>query len=283
MITTRPGRERAARLTGERPRRGATPDSLLALHDAGYRAVLERLGPGRVLDVGCGEGFESLRLAGGGRQVLGIDYAYEATEAARCTATDGVDTSGPVLARPPAFSVAQMDAVSLGISGGAFDAVCSSHLVEHFYEPSAHVAEVARVTADTGTAFFLTPNAPADFENPFHLRLFGPEELGALLRAYYGEVWIGGVDAAERVKADFAARRAKADKVLRLDVFDLRHRLPRSWYVALYTRLLPVAYALMARGGRDGASGITADDWFVIDHVDETTLVLFAVCRRPHR
>ncbi len=283
MTTTRPGHERPARLTGERPRRGATPDSLLALHDAGYRAVLQRLGPGLVLDVGCGEGFESLRLAGDGRQVVGVDYAREATEAARRAAHDGAARPTPSTTSRPAFSVAQMDAHALGLADGAFDAVCSSHLIEHFSDPSAHVAELSRVTGDTGTAFFLTPNAPADFENPFHLRLFGPGDLGALLRVHFDDVWVGGVDATERVKADFAARRAKADKLLRLDVFDLRHRIPRSWYVALYTRLLPVAYALVGRGGRDGASGITADDWFVTDDVDETTPVLFAVCRYPLR
>ena len=33
-----------ARLTGERPQQGGTPDSLLALHEAGYRAVLEQAG-----------------------------------------------------------------------------------------------------------------------------------------------------------------------------------------------------------------------------------------------
>ena len=42
------GRRRrpVARLTGERPMAGATPDSLLALHDAGYREVAARLGAG---------------------------------------------------------------------------------------------------------------------------------------------------------------------------------------------------------------------------------------------
>ena len=33
-----------ARLTGERPMEGATPDSLLAFHAAGYREMRERLG-----------------------------------------------------------------------------------------------------------------------------------------------------------------------------------------------------------------------------------------------
>ncbi|MGH9088360.1 MAG: class I SAM-dependent methyltransferase [Acidimicrobiales bacterium] len=263
----RPG----ARLTGERPHEGVTPDSLLALHDAGYRAVLERLGPGRLLDVGCGQGFESVRLAEAGRPVVAVDYHADATAtAARRFGAQGLHP-------------ATMDALRLGLADRAFDWVTSSHLVEHFAEPAGHVGEVARVLADGGTAFFLTPNRPADFENPFHLHLFDRAELGALLRRHFADVWLGAVDAVPRVKSDFAARRARAHKVLRLDLLDLRHRLPRSWYVGAYTRLLPVAYRLIARGDAGGSTGIIADDWFVTEDVDDTTLVLFAVARRPLR
>ena len=258
-----------AKLTGERPHEGATPDSLLALHDAGYRAVIERLGPGRLLDVGCGQGFESVRLVGPERPVVGVDYSAEATvTAARRFGDRGL-------------RVARMDALRLGFVDGSFDAVTSSHLIEHFAEPAAHVAELARVLAVGGTAFFLTPNRPADFENPFHVHLFDRHDLAELLGRHFAEVWVGGVDAVPGVKADFAARRARAQRVLRLDVLDLRHRLPRRWYVGAYTRLLPVAYRLVARSDTGGATGITADDWFVTDQADDTTLVLFATARTP--
>jgi SAM-dependent methyltransferase len=261
----------AARLTGERPQQGVTPDSLLALHAAGYRAVVERLGPGRLLDVGCGQGFESVGLAAEGRTVVGVDYSAEATG----TAAARFGAEGLVVAR--------MDALDLGLAGSSFDWACSSHLIEHFTRPEAHVAELARVLRPGGVAFFLTPNEPADFENPFHVHLFGPDELSSLLGRYFEEVWLGGVDAVPRVKADFAERRAKARRLLGIDVFDLRHRVPRRWYVAAYTRLLPLAYRVLARGGTGGATRITADDWFVTEDIDETTLVLFAVGRRPRR
>ena len=261
----------ATRLTGERPHEGVTPDSLLALHDAGYRAIVERLGPGPLLDVGCGQGFESVRLVGEGRPVVGVDYSEEATAtAARRFGPEGL-------------RVARMDALALAFTGGAFTWVTSSHLIEHFTEPEDHVAELARVLADDGTAFFLTPNRPADFENPFHVHLFGRDDLADLLGQWFDDVWVGAVDAVDRVKADFAARRARAQKVLRFDVFHLRHRIPRRWYVAAYTRLLPLAYRLIARGGTGGSTGITADDWFVTEHVDDTTLVLLAIARRPRR
>jgi SAM-dependent methyltransferase len=259
------------RLTGERPVEGVTPDSLLALHAAGYRTVIERLGPGLALDIGCGQGFESARLTAPDRPVVGVDYSADATSAARGRWA----ASGLV--------VAQMDATALGLAPGSFRWACSSHLIEHFTEPEDHVRELARVLAVDGTVFFLTPNAPADFENPFHVHLFEPDELCSLLERYFAEVTVQGLDATPPVKADFAARRLKAERVLRLDVFDLRHRIPRSWYVAAYTLALPLAYRFMARGDSGGASGITADDFFVTDVLDRTTMVLFATASRPRR
>jgi hypothetical protein len=59
--------------------------------------------------------------------------------------------------------------------------------------------------------------------------------------------------------------------------------MPHAWYVWAYTRILPLAYKLVAREDAGGATGITADDWFVTEDLDDTTLVLFAVARRPRR
>lgn len=260
-----------SRLTGERPQQGITPDSLLTLHDAGYRAMRERLGQGTVLDVGCGQGFESVTLTGPERHVVGIDYSPEAVR----FATERFGADG--------LEVREMNALALSFDDASFDAVCSSHLIEHFIDPSPHVAEMGRVVRDDGQVMILTPNKPADFENPFHLHLFDRTELRSLLEQYFEEVWLGGVDAVAWVKEDFAARRVKAAKILRFDIFDLRHKIPHSWYVAAYTRLLPLAYRLVASGDAGGVKGISVDDWFVTDDVDDTTLVLFAVCRGPRR
>ncbi len=264
-------RRSAVRLTGEHPQEGVTPDSLLALHAAGYRSILERLGSGMLLDVGCGQGFESARFLSADRPVVGVDYSADATGEARRRFGDA------------GLHVAQMNALSLGFAEGAFRWACSSHLIEHFEEPDGHVGELARVLTDGGTAFFLTPNGPADFENPFHIHLFEPDELHEVLGRYFEVVRVEGLDAIPPVKADFTARRVKGEKVLRLDVFDLRHKIPRSWYVGLYTRILPITYRLMARGDSGGATGITSDDFFLTDEIDRTTMVLFATASRPRR
>jgi SAM-dependent methyltransferase len=260
-----------SRMTGERPMEGSTPDSLLALHDAGYREFVSRLGPGLVLDAGCGLGFETAKLCGPERLVVGIDYdPATAAEAGARWAQKGMRT-------------ACMDAARMAIGDNGFDWACSSHLVEHFPRPEEHVAEMARILRPAGTLLLVTPNRPADFENPFHISLLEREDLLALLEPRFEEVWVGGLDGGPKVKADFAGRRARAERLLALDVFDLRHRLPRRWYVAAYTRLLPLAYRLMASRDSGGGSGITAEDFFITEDVDATTIALFAVARRPRR
>jgi len=257
------------RLTGERPLPGVTPDSLLALHAAGYREVRARLGDGRVLDAGCGVGNESSRLVADGRQVVGVDYDPGAAVAA---------------SRSHGLRVCCSDVARLGIRDRSFDWACSSHVIEHFDTPARHVAELARVLGPTGTAFVLTPNAPWDFENPFHLALFTRAGLASLLGEHFGEVWVGGLDASSKATADFDARRAKATKMLGIaDPLDLRHRVPRAWWTAVYARALPVAYRLVARGDSGGASGVTADDFVVSDEVRESTPVLFGIASAPRR
>ncbi|HZJ27469.1 MAG TPA: class I SAM-dependent methyltransferase [Acidimicrobiia bacterium] len=257
------------RLTGERPIEGHTPDSLLALHDAGYREVIARVGDGVVLDIGCGVGAETIRLGGPDRFVVGVDY-HPATAIAAQREWG-----------PQGLRFAGMDGGRLAVRDHSVDHVCSSHIIEHFTAPETHVAEIARTLRPGGAAYFLTPNRTADFENPFHVYLFNASELESMLRLFFHEVEIVGLDASEAVKSDFAARRRSGERLLKLDAFDIRHKLPRSWYIWAYTRALPVVYRLVAGDQSGGHSGITADDFFVSDQVDDTTPVLLATARSP--
>lgn len=262
------------RLTGERPMEGSTPDSLLALHDAGYREVRARLGPGILLDVGCGVGDETARLASPERLVVGVDY--EATTAVHANREWGARGTRADLVR---FS--GMDGACLGIRPGSVDWACSSHIIEHFMTPELHVAELARVLRPDGTAFVITPNAPADFENPFHVYLFEPAQLTSLLGLFFDEVELLGLEGDDALKADFAARRASGERLLKLDFLDLRHKIPHRWYVWGYERALPAVYRFLG----DGAvrSGLDHTHLFVTDHVEPTTPVLFAIARKPRR
>jgi SAM-dependent methyltransferase len=130
---------------------GATPDSLLAFHDAGYREMAARLEPGTVLDIGCGVGNETARLSADGRIVVGVDYDADTAVAASAE-------GGPGRRHGLGVRFARMDGARLGLRGRSVDWACSSHIIEHFTGPELHVAEPARVLTDSGTAFVITPN-----------------------------------------------------------------------------------------------------------------------------
>jgi SAM-dependent methyltransferase len=252
---------------------GSTPDSLLALHDAGYREVIERLGQGVVLDVGCGVGHETARLAGPGRFVMGVDYDRET---ARLAASQW-STNGR------AIVFAGMEGAAIGLRAGSIDWACSSHIIEHFTAPERHVAELARVVADGGTAFVITPNRPADFENPFHVYLFEARELASLLRLFFEEVEIWGLEGDDALQADFAARRRSGERILKLDFLGLRHRLPRRWYVWTYERALPLVYRVLGSKNSGVGSGIDHTHLYLTPDITPTTPVLFAIARSPRR
>jgi SAM-dependent methyltransferase len=251
------------RATGERPVRDHTPASLIALHEAGYVVVDGHIGDGRGVDIGCGLGTESAALARTGRQVIGIDYD---TETARAAAGR---LDGALCA----------DARVLPIATGSLDWVCSSHIIEHFVDPERHVAEIARVLRPGGTAVFLTPNEPADFENPFHVHLFRPEQLRSLLEAHFAEVVVRGLDGNEQVSAEFARRRRTGRRILALDVFGVRHRLPDRVLAALHSVGRRVIYPLLSRGADEST---TAADFRLMDPdepITDDVLVLAAVVR----
>ncbi len=258
------------KLTGERPMEGATPDSLLALHDAGYREVVARLGPGIVVDIGCGIGAETERLAAADRLVIGADYSSDTVRLASRTyeSKTGLDFFAS-------------DGAVLGLRDSSVDYAVSSHIIEHFVNPALHVIELARVLRADGTAFIITPNAPADFENPFHVYLFEPEHLVSLLSLFFDDVHCYGLDGDEVLKADFATRRASGEKLLKLDPLDMRHRLPHGAYVWAYEHILPLTYKLLGGANTGIGSGIDESHFFMTEEVRRDTPVLFAVARKP--
>lgn len=258
-----------AKLTGERPMAGATPDSLLAFHDAGYREMAARIGPGTVLDVGCGVGEQTAKLAGLGRLVLGVDYDPQtALDAARAW-------------EPRGLRFAAMDGGRIAARNRSIDWVCSSHIIEHFRAPEQHVAELARVASDGGTALVITPNRPADFENPFHVSLFEADELESLLALFFTDVSVHGLEGSPELHADFAQRRASGEKILKLDPLDLRHKVPYRWYVWSYERVLPIVYRMLGSGRTGIGSGLDASHFFLTDQITPTTPGLFAVASSP--
>lgn len=96
----------------------------------------------RVLEVGCGRGHLTRRLAEAGVDIVGIDVNPKAAELA---GTDRVLT---------------MRAEDLAFPDDSFDAVLSVHAIEHIPDLTGALAEMARVLRPGGRALFVYPAEP---------------------------------------------------------------------------------------------------------------------------
>ena len=174
-----------------------------------------------------------------------------------------------------------MDGAALGVRDHTIDWVCSSHIIEHFESPDRHVAELARVCSADGRTFVITPNRPADFENPFHVYLFEAAELASMLRLFFHDVEVLGLEGSPELHEDFAKRRASGEKLLKLDPLRIRQRVPRSWYVWGYEHVLPVVYRALGSATTGIGSGIDDSHFFLTSQIEPTTPGLFAMASRP--
>lgn len=164
-------------------------DILAAGHEGVYQWVAEHLvGPGaRVLDLGCGTGYGSVRLAAAGATVDGIDSSPAAVDHA--TLTHG---------RPGIrFFVGDVIGALPGeIEPGSYDVVFSSEVIEHVVDPFAYVDVMRRHVTDDGACFVGTPNRLWSYDNMpdgallarSHVIELTPPALVALLRGAFEEV-----------------------------------------------------------------------------------------------
>lgn len=252
----------SAKITGERvssPAGGFNPT--WQRHVAAYALAAPELGPGRVLDLGCGVGHSYHLLAP--RETVGVDVDAEA-----------------LAGQPRETHVADMRA--LPFPTGSFESVLSVQSIEHVPDPARAVAEAARVLEPGGTAVFVTPNRltlgrPDEIIDPYHHVEFDAEELGELCRRSFASVEVRGIFGSPRYMELFAEERAKLDRLLALDPLRLRRLVPNVVRRRLYDGMLR-GYR---RSSDPRAAAIEPED-FAWGHSGlEAALDVCAVCRDP--
>ena len=228
-------------------------------HSACYAQAVPFLGPGRVLDLGCGIGHSYHLLAP--RETVGVDLDPGALE--------GQDRETHVA-----------DMRSLPFDDASFASVVSMHSIEHVPDPDAVLAEVVRVLEPGGTAVFATPNRltfspPDEIIDPYHFVEYDPTEFAAVCGRYFSDVRVKGLFGSPRYRAIHLEERRHLSRLLACDPLRLRRAVPRTVRQRLYDLLLSRA----RRNPHPDASAITGDDFSLADdHLDES-FDLLAVCR----
>lgn len=117
---------------------------------------LPRIGAGRFLEIGCGNGEHLAAMQDLGWTVEGMDVDPAAVEAAR---SRGLDARCGMLEE-------------LGWAPGSFDAIGMSHVIEHVDDPAAHLGICHSLLAPGGRLVLITPNSQA-----FGAARYGPHWL----------------------------------------------------------------------------------------------------------
>lgn len=133
---------------------------------------------GRVIDVGCGNGYFLFRLKQLGWEVLGIEPDPAAAE----------------IARKRGIRVASRPLEKAGLSDNWADAITMNHVIEHLYEPVSVLRECRRILKKGGKLILFTPNILSlghdkfgrswiALDPPRHLQIFSPSTVRLLLSA----------------------------------------------------------------------------------------------------
>jgi SAM-dependent methyltransferase len=229
-------------------------------HRAEYRLAASMLGPGRVLDLGCGTGHSFSELSP--RETVGVDLEASALEGQQ-RETHAADVR------------------ELPFADGAFDSVVSIHVIEHVPDPERVLREAERVLVPGGRAIFATPNRltfgrPDEIIDPYHWVEYDAAQLQALCAGFFARVEVLGVDASERYRAIHDAERRELDQLLARDPLRLRRLIPRRVRQRLYDRRL----SRDRTNPRPGAQEIGPEDFWLSRERLDRAIDLVAVCDR---
>lgn len=146
------------------------------LHAASYQFAEKFCENKEVLDLGCGSGYGSFRIANIARRVCAVDVAgdaiqYAVEKYARSNLT---------------FSQIAPD-VALPYQSNSFDVVLSFQVIEHVSNHHEYLAEAARVLKKNGVLVLITPDRKHRLFpmqkpwNRWHLREYGMKELSEVV------------------------------------------------------------------------------------------------------
>jgi SAM-dependent methyltransferase len=174
----------------------------------------------RVLDLGCGGGHVSYRVARHVREVVACDLTADMLDQVKRTASErGLDNI-----------VAQQGAAErLPFADGAFDIVLSRFSAHHWHNMEAGLREARRVLKNTGRAVFADGAAPAHPLLDTHLQTLELLRDPSHVRNYNAGEWMAALG-----RAGFSATGLTARKLrMEFAVWTERTKTPEPYQTAI--------------------------------------------------
>ena len=138
---------------------------------------LDRIKPGRILEIGCGNGVRLARMRALGWEVEGQEVDPMAVKRV-------IDTHSFIVH----LGVLQQ----LSLPGASYDAVIMNHVIEHVHDPISILSECLRILKPNGILVLTTPNSESfghetyqsswmGLDPPRHLYIFSQKTLRAVV------------------------------------------------------------------------------------------------------
>ena len=253
----------AAVNTAERVSRDASDNFVFQRSLLAYHAAAERIA-GDVLEIGTGSGYGIEVVAPRAARFVTLDKHLPASE---LTQRPGVEFRQAVV--PP-----------LPFGDATFDCVISFQVIEHIEKDREFVREIHRVLRPGGRFIVTTPNAPMSLtRNPWHVREYTAAELRTLLGETFAEVEMSGVFGNEKAMAYYEQNRQSVERIARIDILDLQHRLPRRLLQLPYDLLNRLNRRRLLKANNELTTSIGMDD-YRLGPVGEDCFDLFCVARK---
>jgi ubiquinone/menaquinone biosynthesis C-methylase UbiE len=224
-----------------------------------------------VLDCGAGEGYGPALLAERAASVVGLDYSEEAVHYAA-----GKYGSASNL------RFLQGDASKLPCADGSFDVLCCFQVLEHLEDAPGFLFEARRVLKPGGVLILTTPNRlwAGTGPNPHHVLEYSAVELQELLEVIFPTVELLGVHGSPRVMEYRARNRKVVSRLIKLDYFGLRYRLPERLTEPIHATLTRVIRRFVGRKNPDEVAAFTTADYPISSEQVDRSIDLLAIGRK---
>ena len=212
---------------------------------------------GKVLEIGCGEGYGLVELAPKAEHYLAVDK-YDTPISKELKEQNNI-------------SFRQIEIPPLkGIEDNSIDFVVTFQVIEHINDDELFVSEIFRVLRPGGKLILTTPNKLMSLtRNPWHFREYTPNEMQEILQTSFKEINIKGVFGLGKAMDYYEKNKKAVEKITRWDIFNLQYLLPRFLLQIPYDILNRINRQKLQDNNNDLVDAVTINDFCIKPMTDK--------------